>query len=196
MPRRRLTRRAHELPEDLEITRLLALDPSSTCTGYACFDNGHLTAYGKWRPPPKSEHGQKLDDFRRWLLELLEVLQPTEVVFEMPYAGRRRSAYPVLMMYVGVILAVHWSRQGREVPIINRMPASAVKKHLKMPKGASHEARKHMMILEINRLYRLQLRFKDNDATKRISDDDVADAIACGRAWILRHRPSWLADAG
>ena len=67
---------------------LLALDPSSTCTGYAVFNGEKLDETGLLRP--SASHGaerrtaQIVDDLR----ELLDAIQPTDIVIEVP------SRYP------------------------------------------------------------------------------------------------------
>jgi len=166
--------------------RLVALDLSSVCVGYAVFDDRKLVGKGKYRQQGK-DHGEKLLNFRGWLLRLLKRTHPQHVVFEAPYAGRRRFTYGVLMLYVGVVLACHFEVFEQEVPAQNRIQPNVVKRTLKMAKGDDHEDRKRLMVDEINKLYDLKLRFKPNDKTKAVSDDDIADAIAVGRTWLERY---------
>ena len=55
-----------------------------------------------------------------------------------------------------------------------------------------YDLRKKAMVDRINELYGLDLRFKADDKTKKVSQDDTADGIAVGRAWLLQHRPELL----
>jgi Holliday junction resolvasome RuvABC endonuclease subunit len=167
--------------------RILSLDVSSVAVGFAVFDRGKLIDYGKYQQRGKA-HGERLMHFQRWLTATIDEFKPDQVVVEKPYAGPRRSVFGVLMLYIAMILAVHFRRFECELPDENRVPANLVKKILKMPKGANHEARKRMMVNEINRLYGLNLKFKSDDKTKKVSEDDIADGIAVGRAWLLRYR--------
>lgn len=164
---------------------MVALDVSSVAVGWAGFEGTNLAGYGKYIQIGK-EHGQKLWNFRGFLLELLETHQPDHLVVEMPYAGRRRYTYGVLMLYLSVVLQTHWEFFGYEMPSEDRVAAHQVKRRMQMPKGTDHENRKRLMVNEINQLYGLNLKFKAKDKTKKVSDDDIADAIAVGRARLLQ----------
>lgn len=164
--------------------RVLAIDSSSTCVGYAVFDGELLVAYGKYIQVG-DDHGEKLAGFRHWLIEQYVKYEPHEVVFEAPYSGRRRFTYAILSYYVATILESHFSHFGIELPKVNKVAAHMVKKLNQMPKSASHEGNKKQAVLLANQLYSLGLKYKTNDKTKKVSDDDVADAILLGRAWLL-----------
>jgi hypothetical protein len=168
--------------------RVLALDLSSQCVGWAVFDNGELVTYGRYRQCGES-HGEKLATFDVWLIDLLKWQAPTHVVVEAPYAGRVRHTYGILMLYVGKVLEQHFRHFGEEMPKHHLVPAHLVKRILGVKKGTSHEQNKKRVLLLINQLYGLSLKFKSNDRTKRVSEDDTADAIALNRAWWLRYRP-------
>lgn len=128
-------------------------------------------------------------EFAAWLRTMLQSHQPDELVVEKPYAGPMRNTFGVLMMYVAVVLLVHFEYRSAELPRINFMLPHLVKKSFRLPKGSSHEARKRTMVETINARYGLSLVFKPGDKTKRISEDDTADAIALGDAWLRRFRP-------
>lgn len=183
-----MRRRTRSSSRRTELERILSLDISSVAVGFGVFDRGKLSDYGRYRQRGE-EHGERLHHFARWLYDMFKKLGPDEVVVEQPYPGHRRNTYGILMLYIGVILMVHFHVFGEELPSVNRVQPNLVKRSLKMPKGKDHEDRKRMMVVEINRLYGLNLKFKANDKTKRISEDDVADGIAVGRAWIDRNRP-------
>lgn len=166
---------------------VLALDTSSVCVGYAVFHVSDgvraLVTHGRLRLKGK-DHGDRLAYFREQMITLLLDYAVTHVVYEEPYPGRNRNAYPVLMMYVGLLRAVHAQRFGADVPPSQRVPARMVKRVLGTPKGLSHEENKRVVLLEVNRLYGLSLKFKANDKSKLVSQDDEADAIALGHAWL------------
>lgn len=148
------------------------------------FDDELLVDYGKY-VQAGDDHGEKLCGFRTWLLEQYEKYQPDEVVFEAPYSGRRRFTFAVLSYYVSTIIESHFSYFGTELPKVNKVAAHAVKKLNQMPKAASHEGNKKQAVLLANQLYALGLKYKNNDKTKKVSDDDVADAVLLGRAWLV-----------
>jgi hypothetical protein len=174
--------------------RLLALDTSSTCVGWAVFDNGELTESGQY-VQEGAEHGEKLTNFLQWLVQTIGELAPNDVVFEAPYAGRRRFTFGVLSKYVALVELAHFYVLGREMPAENKFAAHLVKKIIGVRKGASHVENKRLMVNEVNQLYGLSLKFKQNDKRKTTTEDDRADAIALGRAWLLKYHPEWMGEA-
>jgi Holliday junction resolvasome RuvABC endonuclease subunit len=173
--------------------RILALDISSVCTGWALFEGPALKLYGSIRLTAEG-HGERLTQFATELSQLVRRHRPTRLVFEKPFFGPRRNAFRVLMMYVGVLMLVHWECLGRELDPEDGIEAHRVKRVLGMRKEDTHQARKRAMVQEINRLYGLALKFKSEDKTKRVSQDDIADAVATGRAWMLVHRTAWFRE--
>lgn len=167
--------------------RVLGFDCSSVCCGFAVFEGFKLKTYGRFHQEGK-EHGERLHHFRLWLLSMFQEVKPDQVVFEAPYAGRRRYAFGVLMMYTAVIIQTYFEWTGQELPADNRVMAGAVKKILRAKHGATHETRKRLMVLAMNEAYGLNLKFKSKDQAKRISEDDISDAIALVRAWLIRRR--------
>lgn len=163
--------------------RVLGLDVSSVSCGWAVFDDDRLVAWGHLRQEG-DEHGEKLANFAAWLTQMLTEHRPTHLVFEMPYPGRRRNTYGVLMLYVAEVLRLHWLHYGQEVPKVLRVPARTVKRALKVKKGKDHDENKRIMVREVNRLFDLALKWDPKDKTKRVSQDDEADAIALVHAVI------------
>lgn len=172
--------------------RILALDTSSVCIGWAVFDEGELIKSGRYRIDGTG-HGEKLVAFRGWLAKMLVEWKPAQLVYERPFAGRRRHAFGVLSLYVAVLAIAHWEFFGTEIPDANSVPAREVKRRNKMRKGTSHDQNKKIGVLLANQLYGLSLKFKSNDKTKKVSEDDRADAILLGRAWLISER-AWLIE--
>jgi hypothetical protein len=164
--------------------RLLALDVSSVCVGWALFEDGRLAAHGRHRQDGK-EHGEKLLTFAVWLGETMKKLRPTVVAYEAPYAGRKRYTYGVLMMYVAVMLLMHVQHFGAELPKKNRVAAQVVKRRIRVRKGRTHDENKKIVVAWANETYGLALRWAQGDRTKAKSQDDEADAIAVGHAWLV-----------
>jgi hypothetical protein len=173
--------------------RVLAFDISSVCVGWSVWVNGELERHGKFGQQGE-DHGERLACFRHWLLGTFKQFTPDQVVYERPYSGRRRNAYGVLQLYVAALLIAHWEHFEREIPVANSVPAREVKRRNRMRKGKDHEANKRIAVLLANRLYGLRLKYKSNDRKKAVSQDDVADAILLGRAWLLAERPFLVPD--
>lgn len=174
--------------------RVLALDTSSTCVGWAIFDDGKLLYHGRYRQKGRA-HGEKLRDFRLWLLGMYTQYAPAQIVYEKPFAGRRRNTFGVLTMYVTIVLLTHYELNSCELPEGNAVAARDVKRRNEMRKGKNHEQNKKLGVLLANKLYGLRLKFKSKDKTKKISQDDEADAILLGRAWLITERP-WAVSTG
>lgn len=168
--------------------RVLALDSSSKACGWSIFDDGQLVEYGRFLQSGEG-HGERLMNFRTWLLSMFAGWQPTIVVYEAPYQGRMRNTYGILTRYVGVIESAHFEHFGKEVGKEESVPAHLVKKAIGAQKGKDHDANKKIVVLLINRAFGLNLKFKANDTKKKVSQDDDADAIALNWAWHCLYRP-------
>lgn len=168
--------------------RALALDISSKCVGWAIFDDGDLVAFNQYMPHGH-EHGEKLVDFHVWLSEMFQQWEPTDVVYEMPYPGREKHAFGVLQMYVAALFAEHWMYFGREIPTNSRITPREVKRANGLLTGGTYKANKALAVAKVNELYQLKLKYDYNDRNKERSQDDTADAILLGRAWVLRYDP-------
>lgn len=169
------------------VERVLGLDFSSVCCGWAIFDNGQLLTYGKYHQQGDG-HGERMWNFHQWLLAMLEAWSPNELVYEAPYAGPRRHAFSVLSRYAGTVQLTHYAWKGADIPEENAVAANMVKKLIGAKKGKNHEANKKIVLLMINQRYGLGLKFKSKDPKKTISQDDEADAIAVCWAWHERNR--------
>mgnify|MGYP001272746630 CR=1 FL=1 len=165
--------------------RVLALDVSSKCVGYAVFDGTDLVDYGRHRTQGES-HDERLLRYQVWLMELFELVKPDELVVERAFSGRQRNAFGVLSLYHGVTMATWFAFRREPIPDEQRVHSKAVKRLLKLKALTTHDARKRQMVLEMNKIYRLRLKWKSHDPTKRVSEDDTADAIGIGRAWLIQ----------
>lgn len=143
-------------------------------------------------------HGERLMNFRQWLLGRLVEWAPHFLVYEAPYQGRMKNTFGILSRYVAVIEAAHFEYYGRELEKTEAVPAREVKRAIGAKKGKDHDSNKKIVLLLVNQRYGLDLKFKSNDARKRVSQDDEADAIAVNWAWHLlnpdRFLPGVVAD--
>lgn len=174
--------------------RLLAFDVSSVCVGWSLFCDGKLTEHGKYLQAGKG-HGERLSAFTDWAHTMFKKYKPTTVAVEAPFQGRHRYAFAVLSMYRAALLIAHWEAFGVELAAENQIPAHTIKKTLGVEKAPTkdpakrHAFNKQVVIEEINRLYQTRFRYVGDDAAKRKSDDDIADAVAVGHAWYALHAP-------
>lgn len=123
--------------------------------------------------------------FRLWLLEMLKEWNPKILIYEAPYQGRMKNTFGILSRYVGIIEAAHFEHFSREFEKNEAVAAHLVKRAIGAKKGADHEANKKIVLLMVNQEFGLNLKFKANDTTKKVTQDDEADAIALNWAWHL-----------
>lgn len=165
--------------------RTLALDLSSTCVGYAVFENLDLYKYGKFLQKGK-DHGEKFSHFAPWLLAIYELFQPDNVLVELPHGGNRGRAFEVLTQYVAVVLLTHFQFFQKELPDSHRLYPTTIKAQLKVVSAKDHDKNKAIMVERINGMFDLALYYSPYEKSKLKNDDDIADAIALGVAWLLR----------
>lgn len=170
------------LPKTPTGERVLALDSSSKACGWSLFEAGQLISYGKFLQKGKG-HGERLMHFRQWILAMLQEFRPTQLVYEKPYSGRMKNTFGILSRYAGVIELAHFEHFQAEMPADNAVAAHLIKKAIGAKKGRNHEQNKKIVLLLINQVFGLSLKYKSNDQTKKISEDDTADGIACNWAW-------------
>lgn len=164
---------------------VLAFDLSSSCVGWAVFHNGLPCNWGKVSLGHE-EHDLRLREVHNLVLQLVADYLPSEVVLEEPYLGRARHAH-VLLLYLGVVLCTLVQLRGVPLPVRNRIPPRTVKKVMNLPHKGEYADRKRQAVTRCNKLFGLRLRYKENDRDKKVSDDDVADALLVGAAWHVLH---------
>jgi hypothetical protein len=174
----------------IENERTLALDSSSVACGWSVFEGGALVAHGRYCQAGKG-HGERLANFRVWLLDLMDEWKPDVVMYEAPYRGRSKNTFGVLVRYVAVIEAAHFEHYEREIGKTEAVAAHTVKRAIGAPRGASHDENKRIVMKLVNSRYRLRLRYSAKDSKKKkVSQDDNADAIALNWAWHELYRGS------
>lgn len=159
-----------------EETCILAFDLSAKASAFAAGTyTGDLIQFSKYVAANKGGRGQKLHNFAKWVSKSINRLPytPSEVVIEAPYYRRNIKTYGVLNMYVAITQREVFRLLGLECSMI---APSTVKSVLNVEKGATHAERKLNMITFINSFMNLQLKY--HKTNKKISDDDIADAIA------------------
>ena len=188
------------LPVQTGDERVLALDTSSTCVGWAVFDNGSLVQHGRFVQQGHG-HGEKMTNFRLWILGMLAEFRPTHLIYEAPYRGRNGSIFGLLSKYAGVVDAAAFEFFQAELAPECVVPAKDVKRAIGAPKvlpgrgkrkrkssDEQHSQNKRVVLTMVNERFGLGLKYEKNDKTKKVSQDDEADAIALNWAWHLMYR--------
>lgn len=155
---------------------VLSFDVGTSCTGFAFGTDNNILAWGKYVADKKNaDEGELLVEFSKWIDKNIVTLtkKPTRVVIESPYYKMNIRTYGQLMKYVGMVQREVYRQTGIECEFVS---ASSVKTKIGVKKGVTYQERKLNMVNHINSLFGLNLKF--HKSNKKISDDDIADAIA------------------
>ena len=162
-----------------ETMKLIALDPSSSCTGYAVFANGKLIDAGRLRGKSAATALYRISAMRLDLLnELLAEHQPQTIVIEMPLEKQhtrtpgKKSGLPIWGMAAGALWAtcLQYADETTDGPC-SVYPVS----NTLWTRGKSKDARQLAVKME----------HKGYDPAKD-RGADVSDAIALGQWWLAQ----------
>jgi hypothetical protein len=171
---------------------LLALDPSSTCTGYAVWRAGELHAAGLLRPPAKLPAEQRVGRMIKDLEDVYDEHVPTHAVIEIPdahvHGARKRAGGAGLalygmaagMLYVATCLLIDEllpRSEGHHVSRVTPVRAS------EWTGGSRKRVRQGVVAATVPQY---------DAAADRGAD--AADAIALGRWWMRRAATKRLSD--
>lgn len=157
--------------------RILALDVSGSCTGWALGLYGKLESYGKYIQKQSGSKGKKLAQFAEWFSSLLEAKKPTIILIEKPYRGRNSNVLANLSKFIAVVELCAFLTLDLELKDEWFLDPRAIKKALQVQRGKDYDDNKRIMVNRINQLFGLKLKYSKSKS-KKLSDDDVADAIA------------------
>ena len=162
--------------------KILALDISGTATGWAFGYDGRLEGYGKYIVTAKDIKGKKLYDFSVFIKDLILDKQPDIILIEKPYLGRNSKVLVNISKFIAVVQIVAYDVLKMDLPDDWFLDPKRIKRLVKVKKGNSHEENKKNMVVRVNNLYGLRLKYKKGK-NKQYCDDDISDAIAVLTAW-------------
>jgi len=162
--------------------RILALDISGTATWWALGCKNKLEGYGKYIVTPKDTKGKKLYDFSGFIDELLKEKQPDIILIEKPYLGRNSKVLVSISKFISVVQLKAFELLQLDIQEDWFIDPKRIKRLVKVKKGNSHDENKKNMVVRINNLYGLRLKYKKGK-NKQYCDDDISDAIALLTAW-------------
>lgn len=160
---------------------ILALDPSTTCIGWAVMplDAATVTEYGAYGPKGDDLDHKLIDAHRwlRWMFDQYKEFAPhttpgeaiTVYAFEMPIVYRNPATTIKLAQLVGVLRVAAFDDVERTIEINPGGRLAA----LGLPVNLKRAVAKEKVLDTVNMMFSLELKRKD---------DDIADAIAIGVA--------------
>lgn len=172
--------------------KILSLDMSTTCTGWAVFDKEHhLLDYGKLKPDGNmSDWHSRVMNMSRKLLDIIEQVKPTKIIAEdVPTFTRGSNGAGgmkqilILGTIQGVLLSICELYYGGKI-LPEFIPVSQWRKKVKLNdgtrEGMKRENLKRRSIELANELFNLELNFNYEHPTSKFNDDDISDAILIG----------------
>lgn len=157
-------------------TRVLALDISTTCIGWALGEDKEVVRWGKLVFKTTAEIGEKLLAWNEFLTVLLDVYEPDKLLVESVLSRRANTTKRHSEMH-GITRKVWRRYTGEEIKKSWFVSPKTVKSALGVRRGNDHDENKLIMVNEVNaRLPHLGLRYDSGSAYT--SDDDIADAVA------------------
>lgn len=165
----------------------LALDISGSCTGWSFAKDNKLISFGKHISDTKTNRGERLYEFGKWLETLLEELNPEIVLIERPFLGRNSKVLVNLSKFVAVAEYTAFKVLSLNIEPEWLIDPRSIKRALKIPKPKKNNRHEHkrLMVKRINSLYGLRLKYGKNKSKKH-NDDDIADAIGLWTCWNLK----------
>ena len=151
---------------------LLALDPSTVCIGYACFDthsDPDLVDFGTFKPEG-DDFSAKLVDVQVWLMLKLKWYGTDIMAFEAPVLHMNVQTLKQLAYFDGALWAI---AAQHEVRVMEVMPGQRLS-YFGWPIKTKRKTAKTVILGKVHLVYpHLNLQSKDHD---------IADAVAIGLA--------------
>ncbi len=171
--------------------KLLSLDPSSTCTGYAVFDGSRLIEHGTLTGNKRTDSAiTRVLSMRDELLVLLQEHSPGVALIELPLdrqytrQGGKRSSMPIwagAAWALWMVLVDESHRLGEHIEPMAIYPIS----NTRWTAGSSKQDRQNMVRAKHN----------SYDPARDTASLDMSDAIALGDWYLLnRQRHDALAQ--
>lgn len=143
------------------MTRILAIDPGTTITGYGIIEEEGLVDYGCIRPPASKPLHERYAIIHRAILALIDRFSPSAFVIETQYVSKNVSSAMKLGQARGVAVL---AATLREIPIFEYAPSQA--KKAVVGNGAASKKQVQTMVAHLLKL-------------KKIPEpEDAADALA------------------
>lgn len=155
-------------------TTMLALDTSTTCTGFAVYENGKLVDYGCLDFDPKVPMDIRLEEIIDRIYTLIDKLNPQIVVAEMTFAQNSARNNVETQKNLTLLLGAVWGKCVITGAYFHSFRASEWRKLVdsgKKPK--KREELKKWSIDKVNSFLKTE-----------INNDNISDAILIGQAYV------------
>ncbi len=148
---------------------MISLDTSSTCTGYAVFENGQYARSGIIIPDSNPPNGDRCFSIGKKLLKFCDLEKPDIIAIEQLVSMRNANTTRILAKLIGVVYSWHL-RHPKSLYV--EIPPSRWRGELGIQKRAKRDELK-----SLSKKYVL-------DSEHVSVSDDEADAICIGLSYI------------
>ena len=156
------------------MTKLLALDTSTTCTGYSVYENGELTDYGCLDFDSNIPTDIRLEKIMNEIYALIDKLNPQIVVAEMTFANTASRNNVETQKNLTLLLGAVWGKCVLTDAYFHYFRASEWRKLVDSgKKPRKREELKKWSIDKVNSILKTE-----------INNDNISDAILIGMAYI------------
>lgn len=156
------------------MTKLLALDTSTTCTGYSVYENGELTDYGCLDFDSSIPMDIRLEKIMNEIYALIDKLNPQIVVAEMTFANTASKNNVETQKNLTLLLGAVWGKCVLTGAYFHYFRASEWRKLVdSSKKPRKREELKKWSIDKVNSILKTE-----------INNDNISDAVLIGMAYI------------
>ena len=156
------------------MTKLLALDTSTTCTGYSVYENGELTDYGCLDFDSSIPMDIRLEKIMNEIYALIDKLNPQIVVAEMTFANTASKNNVETQKNLTLLLGAVWGKCVLTGAYFHYFRASEWRKLVDSgKKPRKREELKKWSIDKVNSILKTE-----------INNDNISDAVLIGMAYI------------
>lgn len=157
----------------------MGFDASTTCIGFAIFNDLELVGYGKIKPTKASKDWRKrMENMLPQVIEILKEYKPKQIYIEdVPLMGRSRQTLVQLGAVQGVFIAL---TRLLKIPI-SFVAVSHWRSNLGLFNGTEERKKRANMkqatVEYVNKEFGLDLHYDITKPDSVNNDDDIADAI-------------------
>lgn len=160
--------------------KLLSLDTSTTCTGYAVYENGELIKYGCLTHDKKVhlKQDEKMQEMVKMIYRLMDELDPKIVAIELTAVARNVQVQRNLTMILG---AVYGYCVSRKIYFYSFRPSEWRNRVTPEKKPRKRDELKEWSKNQVKEIFKIEL-----------DSDDTSDAILIGYAYYMEFGREYL----
>jgi len=164
---------------------ILTLDCSTNKTGFGIFKDDKLVEYGIFNTNSE-ETKDKMKEIYNWISSLINKYNIQHIIFEDVPVSKHKNLHvgKILSVLQGVILTVCFEYNIESIIYSPSRWRSIVGTYDGTREGTKREIQKQKAVEIVNKKFKLDLKYYLRDTKYNISDDDVAEAILLGVAYL------------